>query len=94
MTAPIELATTSRGSGTRPGMERCAVSIAEVRAMLPATATHHSREPNSSSTKTPTGTNRPTLARNSTRSTLSRAVTGSRSGYLSSRASTRAASAE
>ena len=80
MTMPIELAATSRGSETRPGIDRWMFSIIEVSTMPAARATSQSRVPTSSSRKTPSGTNRPMLARNSIRSMLSRLVSGSRSG--------------
>ena len=77
---PIELAATSRGSETRPGISCWTFSIIEVSTMPAASATNHSRVPTRSSRNTPSGTNRPMLARNSTRSTLSLLVSGSRSG--------------
>ena len=73
-------AATSRGSDTRPGISCWTVSIIEVSTIPAASATHHSRVPTSSRRKTPSGTKRPMLARNSTRSTESRLVSGSRSG--------------
>ena len=79
-TMPIELAATSRGSDTRPGISRWTFSIIEVSTMPAASATSHSRVPTRSSRNTPSGTKRPMLARNSIRSTLSRLVSGSRSG--------------
>jgi hypothetical protein len=80
MNMPIELAATSRGSDTRPGISRWMFSIIDVSTIPAARATSQSRVPTSSSRKTPSGTNSPTLARNSTRSTLNRLVSGSRSG--------------
>ena len=67
---PIELAATSRGSDTRPGIACWTASIIEVSTIPAMSATNHSRVPTRSSRNTPSGTKRPMLARNSMRSTL------------------------